>query len=1192
MTEISAFNFEEVNGIGDNYINDFTDNEYEQMLEKCLPYLKNKTFTHSNLNTRLPLCCDIYQLIEDTFASSSLDKLELLLAFAEKNSLQLNNNVLFGMGWSYYNQYLCKYCIPKEEPERAEFLTFLCNSKIHKRLFGECKMLQSSWTKNYKSIQFTNYSTEDIFTINKNIFSFMKWSYNLLLPFKELKDQIRMIVEYIDIYKLDIKNDCLTTDQKIELRGIIFNDWIDALHYLLQITGDSLLNPEKSTFNTTLCGNTLIFKSNLLANSSNVASIYAIISYLLDQICSVKNRNLNHVVNLLNFAEYEVIPYIEKYSGDKSQFYEFKEQSCNYLLILLLNNSFYGNWLELFKVIWEKGLSKFGNKFRRYITLRKLSWAENCSIEFVEHLFQICPKQLFMNPSDYSVQQKGLLFKCPKQYPFDFYCKLIDKCCPKSKEGSEVLHYILKKHFERGEKINVQVVIQSVLGWSNDVSWEMRKWFLMNKEVHDIVIEDEFISKELFEMFMYTDNGIEHLDWLLENFPYYKGNKFKSYLEENLIHPIIPQCRNSPHFLETYFSKVDYDFSTELVKWKIFEIDIICKSFTWFEWCLENFKIDKKNVHYNDIDSICDYEYQFTWSDEEEFFEFREKDYIPDKLQKERPILLECLVICLMNKDCGIEQEKIIKEILSLRPEYLNYVSSQVIYKCCAQGNIKSVRFLTNHPNFNVSKFAFYKSLKYSSLEYLTLIVPFCKKHMEDLNEFKINMIYDNMYVTNEKGFEIIKYLHSQLPYEPIKYKQFCKILSHDSSINQSFSDLHFPYFKWFVDEFTNLEEKFTSEEVICYGLENVETIKEYYFEKALKAKNYEILEYLFKEKKINLSFEFIIEFIKEIVYDCDWYELDLVMGLIGMEIDLINYIDFYDYDLIYEVVNQPDVYEFNIIKRKFPFLENDLFNDMLFQQAVQTNTQRFIDYMIKTYPRYSYTDTGGVFRINIRVPYESIDMKDLCSVCLQNNCNFITKCNHTFCMDCIKSWMEKKQTCPICRSVISLSECKQNVSPNGYISYIDVKEEDDDDDDDSEGSFPHRPAYPDDSEEESSVSEESNSDEVSGVAEVQVENNTSNSSNEALNNNTTTNLNPSFSLNIRAPPFLNAMPSTNNPSNSNSFNLCSQFINKIIAGEQPNDTEINHINGLFNGIYTSHVQQGEVEQDDDEDIPDLEDNE
>ena len=102
----------------------------------------------------------------------------------------------------------------------------------------------------------------------------------------------------------------------------------------------------------------------------------------------------------------------------------------------------------------------------------------------------------------------------------------------------------------------------------------------------------------------------------------------------------------------------------------------------------------------------------------------------------------------------------------------------------------------------------------------------------------------------------------------------------------------------------------------------------------------------------------------------------------------------------------------------------------------------------------------------------------------------------------------------------------------------------------------------------------------------MQVDPNISNSSIESLNNNTPTNLNPSFRINIRPQPFLNAMPTSNN-----SFNICSQFINKIVNGEQPNDTEINHINGLFNGIYTAQVQQGEVEQDDDEDIPDLEDN-
>ena len=1078
MNQISVYNFEEVNGIGENYINEFTDIEYEVMLGKCLPYLKNKTFTYSNLTTLLPLCCDIYQLIEDTFASSNLDKLKIVLTFAENNSIQLNNNVLFGIGWSYYNKYLCEYCIPKEEPERTEFLTFLCNRNIHKRLIGECKMLQSYWSKNYKTAQITDYSSESIFKINKNLFSFMKWSYKLLLPFKEIEYQIMMLQDYGDIYRLDVNNENLTTEQKYELREIIYKDWIDALHFILQITSDNLINPQKSNLRLQLCKNTLIFDHDLLEqtnSSSSLESIYQIISLLIYEISKVTNRNIKHVIDLLNFADSGVIVYIENCPGDKSILYKFKEQSFNYLLILTLNVSFTTNWLGLFKIIWEKGLVKFGNKFRKYITLLKMTWAQCCAIDFVKYLFEICPKQLFMNPSSFSYQKKDFIFKSSKDKPFDFYWNLIDRNFPSSEKGSEVMQFILQKHLEREEKINLQIIILSIHRWTNFVSWDMKKMFLTNIQVYDILTGSNYIHllHELFYLIISDDKGMEQLDWLLSNFPYFKSNEFKNHLEQNLIREFIPVSKNSPQYLEIYFSKVDFDFSVEHIKWKTFEIDIICKCFRWFKWCLENFKIDKKMVEYNDTDSIFNYEYDFSWSDEDDFSEYMQKDYIPSKLQKERPVLLECLMICLTNIEYDVEREKIIKEILLLKPDLLNKISSEIIYRCCAQGKIGPVRTLSKHSEFRVSKFAFYKSLKYSSLEYLTLIMPFCKKYMEDLDDFKINMIYDNMYVTNEKGFEIIKYLHSQLPYEPIKYKQFCKILSHDASINQSFSDLHFPYFKWFVDEFTNLEDKFTSEEVICYGLENVETIKEYYFQKALKAKNYEILEYLFIEKKINLSIDFIIEYLKEIVYDCDWYELDLVIDFIGIDIDLLSYIDFYDYDLIYEVVNQPDIYEFNLIKVKFPILENDKFNDLLFQQAVQSNTQRFIDYMIKTYDRYSYTDKDGVFRINIRVPYELIEMKDLCSVCLQNTCNFKTNCNHTFCMDCIKRWMEKKQTCPYCRNVISLSDCKQNITTDEHISFIDVKEEQDDSDYESDGSFQHRPLDSDDSTSESSESEE-----------------------------------------------------------------------------------------------------------------------
>jgi hypothetical protein len=48
------------------------------------------------------------------------------------------------------------------------------------------------------------------------------------------------------------------------------------------------------------------------------------------------------------------------------------------------------------------------------------------------------------------------------------------------------------------------------------------------------------------------------------------------------------------------------------------------------------------------------------------------------------------------------------------------------------------------------------------------------------------------------------------------------------------------------------------------------------------------------------------------------------------------------------------------------------------------------------------------------------------CSVCYTNKNLFYTACNHNFCENCIKTWLEIKKNCPVCRrSVWGYRKCK-----------------------------------------------------------------------------------------------------------------------------------------------------------------------
>lgn len=51
------------------------------------------------------------------------------------------------------------------------------------------------------------------------------------------------------------------------------------------------------------------------------------------------------------------------------------------------------------------------------------------------------------------------------------------------------------------------------------------------------------------------------------------------------------------------------------------------------------------------------------------------------------------------------------------------------------------------------------------------------------------------------------------------------------------------------------------------------------------------------------------------------------------------------------------------------------------------------------------------------------------CSICYSNFKSKTTlNCSHSFCVDCIKKWSEKKNTCPLCRITFTKKEIIENI--------------------------------------------------------------------------------------------------------------------------------------------------------------------
>ena len=45
------------------------------------------------------------------------------------------------------------------------------------------------------------------------------------------------------------------------------------------------------------------------------------------------------------------------------------------------------------------------------------------------------------------------------------------------------------------------------------------------------------------------------------------------------------------------------------------------------------------------------------------------------------------------------------------------------------------------------------------------------------------------------------------------------------------------------------------------------------------------------------------------------------------------------------------------------------------------------------------------------------------CPICLTNNTNYVTECNHNFCKECIQSWAKKNNSCPLCRKSLGFDK-------------------------------------------------------------------------------------------------------------------------------------------------------------------------
>ena len=101
---------------------------------------------------------------------------------------------------------------------------------------------------------------------------------------------------------------------------------------------------------------------------------------------------------------------------------------------------------------------------------------------------------------------------------------------------------------------------------------------------------------------------------------------------------------------------------------------------------------------------------------------------------------------------------------------------------------------------------------------------------------------------------------------------------------------------------------------------------------------------------------------------------------------------------------------------------------DRAFYSACRNNHIMVVKFLRFLKPSYffftlNYNKIASYYvfkRLNISTTVKRMNEIKMCNICYGNS-NVITKCNHTFCCNCINNWFTIKNTCPCCRRIIDI---------------------------------------------------------------------------------------------------------------------------------------------------------------------------
>lgn len=252
-----------------------------------------------------------------------------------------------------------------------------------------------------------------------------------------------------------------------------------------------------------------------------------------------------------------------------------------------------------------------------------------------------------------------------------------------------------------------------------------------------------------------------------------------------------------------------------------------------------------------------------------------------------------------------------------------------------------------------------------------------------------------------------------------------------------------------------------------------IRLIINYYFRISCQSGSIQIVKYIIENYlflNLSLSLKTILNLINnkklnilKIIYDYDIYSFTdyrVLYYAASKDLDILKWLDSLEtYNLSYNseytlykacISENLNIIEW-LIQQKCDYQVN---NHYIFKICCFRKKKITLDYLVSINYIYGYeikyySSSGSNYKIipkikkynlvqminlnhwkeiidKYKIIIEKIEFSDLCSICYQDS-NFITNCNHNFDFVNLMKWYIKKNECPLCKTKISLNECKIN---------------------------------------------------------------------------------------------------------------------------------------------------------------------